>query len=256
MVTCVFFHAHPDDEALLTAGTMARLSSEGHRVVLVVATAGEAGLVADGGNPGVLRRAELRSSAALLGCDRLVELGYPDSGLSGSPTGFSAHDPHEVARRLADVLHEEEARMLTSYDPNGGYGHPDHRQVHRVATLAAKLARTPILLEATVDRTWYARGLKAARVAGVKVPPDTGQVYSSSSEITHRVDVRPWLAEKRASMAAHASQASSRGGDTRTLAVLLRLPRPLFRLALGTEWYVRREMLAGSRMTHPLAELC
>ncbi|KOV86374.1 GlcNAc-PI de-N-acetylase [Nocardia sp. NRRL S-836] len=252
----MFFHAHPDDEALLTAGTMARLSAEGHRVVLVVATAGEAGLLAGGGDPGALRRAELRSSAAVLGCDRLVELGYPDSGLLGSPDGFSSQDPYRVALRLADVLREENARMLTSYDPNGGYGHPDHRQVHAVATLAARLARTPIVLEATVDRSWYARGLKAARLAGIKPPPGADQVYSSRAEITHRVDVRPWLADKRASMAAHASQASSPGGDTRTLAALLRLPRPLFRLALGTEWYVRRDVPAGTRMTHPLAELC
>src|SRR3954447_6470039 len=82
--TAVFFHAHPDDEALLTAGTMAMLADEGHRVVLVVATAGERGLaeLPHGEELGRARMDELRSSAAALGCARVVQLGYGDSGLA------------------------------------------------------------------------------------------------------------------------------------------------------------------------------
>jgi len=259
VVTCVFFHAHPDDESLLTAGTMARLAAEGHRVVLVVATSGESGLTTSRtADLGAVRADEVRRSAAVLGCDRVVLLGYPDSGMAGSDDGFCSLDPRVVARRLAELLLEERAGMLTSYDPNGGYGHPDHRQVNRVATRAAAIAGTRILLEATVDRRWYGLAVRAARLRGITSPmgragPDVGNVFSSRHEITHRVDVRAWIDATRASMAAHVSQASG-DGTNRTLAALLALPRPLFALTRGTECYVRRGLPPGARMSHPLEE--
>jgi LmbE family N-acetylglucosaminyl deacetylase len=83
--TVIFFHAHPDDEALLTSGTMAKLAAQGHRVVLVVATAGEAGLSSEefrtDGQLGDRRVDELQRSADALGVSRLEVLGYADSGL-------------------------------------------------------------------------------------------------------------------------------------------------------------------------------
>src|SRR3954465_5397171 len=89
----VSFHAHPDDEALLTAGTLARAAAEGHRVVLVVATAGEAGLGGGGGTRPALatrRRTELEQSARALGCVRVEVLGYADSGMHGEAGGALA----------------------------------------------------------------------------------------------------------------------------------------------------------------------
>ena len=86
-------HAHPDDEALLTAGTMARASAEGNRVVLLVATDGAAGLTSASFREGLAetRRAEVEESALHLGVARVVHLGYADSGLDGSsPDGFAA----------------------------------------------------------------------------------------------------------------------------------------------------------------------
>src|SRR6476660_2012916 len=115
--TLVAFHAHPDDEALLTAGTMARAAAQGHRVVLVVATDGGGGLVGSG----VLtagetladgRLAELRRSATALGCARVELLGYADSGLHGTeggPHAFAAADVDEAAGRLAKLLAQESA---------------------------------------------------------------------------------------------------------------------------------------------------
>lgn len=260
----MFFHAHPDDEALLTAGTMAMLAAEGHRVVLVVATAGERGLaeLEPGDELRDTRMRELYASAALLGCARVECLGYGDSGLS--PKGgvaeerpdnaFIDADSEEAAKALAAILQEENAELLTIYDPAGGYGHPDHVQVHRVGKRAAQIAGTPILLEATVNRDPLLRLLRAAgRV--YRFPPEFDvrtfeSAYSSGEVITHRVNVRKYAAQKRASMAAHASQAS--GGDTdRTLAVMLKVPRPLYRLVFGTEWYVRRDVPPGTRLTHP-----
>jgi len=257
--TLVAFHAHPDDEALLTAGTMARASAEGHRVVLVVATDGGAGLasrdlLAGGADLGARRSAELRRSAAALGCARVVELGYADSGLGGDAvpppgrTAFARVDPDVAAAALADVLVAESADVLTSYDAAGGYGHPDHVQVHRVAARAAGLAGTPVLLEATVERERLARAVRAVgRV--YRYPPEFDvdaydRAYTPRAELTHRVDVRRYAVRKRTAMAAHASQATADGGD-RTLAALLRLPIPVFRQVLGSEWYVERGRPAG-----------
>ncbi|MBL1115011.1 PIG-L family deacetylase [Streptomyces sp. 110] len=81
MATVLAFHAHPDDEALLTGGTLARLADEGHRVVLVVATDGHMDAAPENGEPPRMR--ELRASAAILGVDRVVHLGYADSGHGG-----------------------------------------------------------------------------------------------------------------------------------------------------------------------------
>ena len=257
--TLVVFHAHPDDEALLTSGTMARASAEGHRVVLVVATAGGVGLVGSdflgaGESLAARRLAELRRSATALGCARTEVLGYADSGLEGDarPEGgsvaFAAADVHEAARRLADLLVAERADVLTTYDPAGGYGHPDHVQVHRVGALAAELAGTPVVLEATVDRDLITRALRLVRRV-YRFPPEFDptvfdRAYTPRSQLTHRVDVRRYAIRKRTSMAAHASQATADGAD-RTLAAFLRLPTPLFRRVFGQEWYVERGRTPG-----------
>ncbi|MEU7001221.1 PIG-L family deacetylase [Nonomuraea sp. NPDC046570] len=265
--TAVFFHAHPDDEALLTAGTMALLAAEGHRVVLVVATAGERGLaeLEPGAALGETRMAELYKSAALLGCARVECLDYGDSGLSPSG-GIAEHRPdnafidadcEQAARALAAILDEERADLLSIYDPAGGYGHPDHVQVHRVGKRAAEIAGTPIVLEATVNRDPLLRALRTASKFH-RFPPEFDlrtfeSAYSAGETITHRVNVRKYIRQKRASMAAHASQASG-GKSDRTLAVLLKIPGPLYRLVFGTEWYVRRDLAPGARLRHPFEE--
>jgi LmbE family N-acetylglucosaminyl deacetylase len=257
--TLVAFHAHPDDEALLTSGTLARAAAEGHRVVLVVATSGEAGLVRGGGTGPALatrRRAELEQSARALGCARVEVLGYADSGMHGEAGGaeaFSRADVDEAAGRLREILVAESADVLCIYDPAGGYGHPDHVQVSRVGIRAAELAGTPSVLEATVDRTALQRVLRLVhRLPGVPAdfdPARFDRAYTDRPDLTHRVDVRRHAAAKRASMAAHVSQAGADEG-TRTLAVLLRLPRPLFRIVFGHEWYVER----GRRPGRPLLD--
>ncbi len=257
--TLVVFHAHPDDEALLTSGTMARASAEGHRVVLVVATAGGVGLVSsdflgEGESLAARRLAELRRSATALGCARTEVLGYADSGLDGLAAGegaaqaFAAADVDEAAERLAAVLREERADVLTSYDPAGGYGHPDHVQVHQVGLRAADLAGTPVVLEATVDRDLITRALRLVQKV-YRFPPEFDpttfdRAYTPRAQLTHKVDVRRYAVRKRTSMAAHASQATADGAD-RTLAAFLRLPMPVFRRVFGQEWYVERGRRSG-----------
>ena len=87
MSTLVSFHAHPDDEAIATGGSLARASAEGHRVVLVIATHGEWGEVPDDLAPGETlvhrREAETAESARILGVHRVAWLGYEDSGMTG-----------------------------------------------------------------------------------------------------------------------------------------------------------------------------
>jgi LmbE family N-acetylglucosaminyl deacetylase len=248
--TLVAFHAHPDDEALLSAGTLARAAADGHRVVLVLATSGEAGLVGegivDGTDLGTLREGEAKASAAALGVARLVLLGYGDSGSDTSvapPEGsFCATPVETAAERLAEVLREEGADLLLADDVHGGYGHPDHVQVHRVALEAAATAGVP-LLAATIDREFLSGGIELARGMGLEVPdgfvpPDVSSWYTAHDDITHTVDAGPVLAAKRASMAAHATQTTGAPESVRTLAVFLGLPEEIFALAFASEWFV------------------
>jgi LmbE family N-acetylglucosaminyl deacetylase len=263
--TLVAFHAHPDDEALLTSGTMARAAAEGNRVVLVVATDGGLGLAssefigASDTKLGSVRMLELRVSARALGTARVETLGYADSGLGPEtppdPPGrvrFVRADPEEAAERLAAILREERADVLLTYDANGGYGHRDHVKVHHVGARAAELAGTPRVLQATVPRDLLLRGIRlASRV--YRFPPEFEpssfeRAYSASAAVTHRIDVRRYASQKRASMRAHASQSSADGGADRTLAAFLRIPRPLFALVFGREWFVDAARPAGSRV--------
>lgn len=238
----VFCHAHPDDEALLTAGTMAKAVSAGHRVVVILATDGAAGLASSSVDDLAKTRArEFAASASILGVHRVVHLGYPDSGLHGDvANGFSTVALATVGSQIADVLGEERADIVVGYDASGGYGHPDHIHVHHAARAAAR-ATGVRLFEATLPREPIARAVHiAARLhltpAGFD-PREFDRAWTPRSAITHRVNVRPFVHLKRAAQAAHASQASSDGG-MRTLQVLGKLPTPVAQVLLGTEFYV------------------
>jgi len=268
--TLVSFHAHPDDEALLCAGTLARAAADGHRVVLVVATSGEAGEAdtssLDGETLGERRRAETLASAAALGVARVAFLGYADSGLDGATTPTAGADGtttfcsapvEEAADRLAAILSEEGADVLTTYDANGGYGHPDHVRVHEVGALAASMAGTPVVLESTVNRDVLHLGLQIVRSMGFEIPPEFDPAeldtwFSPADAVTHTVDVSAHLGAKRASMAAHATQATSDSASSvRTLARILELPDDLFALAFGTEWFIEH----GRPATEPATDI-
>ena len=204
-MTVVFVHAHPDDEAIFTGGTMARLAAAGVPVVLVVATGGELGAVHpdyhgaidDVGLPGV-RRGECEAAAALLGVRGVEFLDYHDSGMAGdpaneSPGAFWRAPLDEAAGRLAAILTRVGAAAVVGYDDDGIYGHPDHIQVTRVARAAAAAAGVPTVYGATVDRE-YLHFVETHVVAEAGLVDDLGLVRSrigvSTVEVAVSVDVR------------------------------------------------------------------
>ena len=189
MATVVAFHAHPDDEVLLTGGTLAKLADQGHRVVIVVASDGVMG---DATAPGAgTRLNELRASASVLGAARVVHLGYADSGhgpvLFADPPDrarFVRADIDEAAARLVSLLRDERAQVLLSYDAGGGNGHRDHIRVHEVGARAAELAGT-IRVQARRSR---GAPIAASRTRPISAPvPAAGPVARASFRTAARV---------------------------------------------------------------------
>jgi LmbE family N-acetylglucosaminyl deacetylase len=257
VTTVVMFHAHPDDEAILTGGTIASLSGEGHRVVLVVATRGELGeeppgLLATGQDLAHRRAAETKWSAEILGIQRVEFLGYRDSGMPGRATNsdgaaFCNADVGQAASRLAAIVRDERASLLVIYDDHGGYGHPDHVQVHRVGTRAAAMVPGVALYEATMNRDHLQRGLELLAGNGggaldVDLPELDADFGEPAVAITHTIDVTPYVVHKRRAMAAHASQIAE-------TSFFLRLPEHLFAAGFGLEWFIDRSSAVVERPT-------
>jgi LmbE family N-acetylglucosaminyl deacetylase len=245
----VALHAHPDDEAIFTGGTIVRAVEAGWRVVLVLATDGDrgAGPGRSSGDVATHRRAEAATAAAILGIERVEFLGYGDSGwadTAGDRSGvasarglaggsLAAAHLDNVADSVRRILVEEHAVALTSYDDNGIYGHVDHVRVHEIAVRA--VAGTPCeLYEATLDRAalrrlragLVARGLLADRwptelVDRLGLEPGPGLVT---------VDVTGQLGRKLEAVAAHSSQMVE-------AASFMGLPAGAFHHLLGTEWF-------------------
>ena len=246
MATVVFVHAHPDDEAILTAGTMHALVQAGHRVVLALATDGAAGLTDDfhSGELGNRRLAESQAAADAIGIARREWLGFADSGLdaqaASSRKTLCAASVDECAERLAQLLKEEDADVVVGYDARGGYGHPDHLRIHEMTHRAAALHATPYVFEATLNRNKIRRAILWAAPLGtfLKIDAVNNLIngFSDESEIAIEVDVRLHRAIKKASMRAHASQTVG-GALPRSLQLFLSLPDSLFDHALGREYF-------------------
>jgi LmbE family N-acetylglucosaminyl deacetylase len=248
VATGVFFHAHPDDEAIGTGGTMAKARLAGHRVVLVLATRGELGepvpgVLNDGEELWQRRVQETQRSADELGVDRVVFLDYRDSGMMGEPTNddprsFWRADVGAAADELAAILRDEDADLLVVYDDHGVYGHPDHIQVHVVGVEAAARAGVDAVYEMTINRDHILRGMDSGdwRDEDVELSRDeiaNGNFGCPEAAITHAVDVREFVEQKRAAMRAHASQIPP---DSFFLA----MEPDVFTNAFGTEWYIER----------------
>ncbi len=270
MGTLVCLHAHPDDEAIATGGSMARAHAEGHRVVLVVATDGAHGEVPDDLVEGETlqdrRRAETMASAAALGIDRVEFLDYTDSGMTGweqnnHHEAFCQADLDAVAHGLTDLLRDEQADVFTIYDWHGGYGHPDHIQVHKVGCRAEQLVRADLpnlrVLESTMNRDSMRRMISMAKEMGFDGagpergdgeefnpdgPMDDGNPMGTpEAELTLGVDVADYAESKRAAFASHRSQISDSS-------FFLQMPPEIFAQAFGHEWFIEHGQPVGLKM--------
>ncbi|PZT68651.1 N-acetyl-1-D-myo-inositol-2-amino-2-deoxy-alpha-D-glucopyranoside deacetylase [Streptomyces sp. SW4] len=228
-------HAHPDDESINNGATMARYAAEGARVTLVTCTLGERGEVVPpelrhltGPALGRHRMGELTAAMRALGVEDVRLLGgpgrYADSGMMGLPDNddpgcFWQADVDRAAALLLDVIREVRPQVLVTYDPNGGYGHPDHIQAHRVAMRAAELAAEagcPIArvywnrVPRSAAEEAFARlradlpGLPFAEAAGIDDVPGVVDDERITARIT--ADGTPAAAAKAAAMRAHATQ--------------------------------------------------
>ncbi len=148
-------HAHPDDESSKGAATTAYYVAKGVEVMVATCTGGERGSILNPkmdspdnwANLAELRRAEMEKAAAILGI-RQVWLGYVDSGLPEGdeelpPEAFARLDPEVAAGPLVKVIREFRPQVLTTYDENGGYPHPDHIMCHRISMAAVTAAADP-----------------------------------------------------------------------------------------------------------------
>lgn len=154
----LFVHAHPDDETLTTGATIAHYAARGAHVQVVTCTLGEEGevigdrwahlAVAGADQLGGYRIGELTAALRALGVGAPQFLGgagrWRDSGMTGTPARrqqrFIDADDAETVGALADIIRKLRPHVLVSYDPNGGYGHPDHIHAHHVATAALAAA--------------------------------------------------------------------------------------------------------------------
>ncbi|MFZ5850837.1 MAG: N-acetyl-1-D-myo-inositol-2-amino-2-deoxy-alpha-D-glucopyranoside deacetylase [Actinomycetota bacterium] len=243
-------HAHPDDETITTGATMARYAAEGAAVTLVTCTRGEEGevlvpglahLAADRDDRlGEHRVSELAAAMAALGVTDHRFLGgpgrYRDSGMMGSPANdragaFWRADRDEAVAYLVEVVREVRPGVLVTYDENGGYGHPDHIQAHRVAMAAVGRAADPAyrpelgepwavpkVYWPVVPESVLREGLRRLRERGgtggfAALDPD-GELPPFAvpdALVTTAVDATAYVPAKLAAMRAHATQISVDG---------------------------------------------
>jgi LmbE family N-acetylglucosaminyl deacetylase len=255
-LVCV--HAHPDDEALFTAGITAHYGDLGYRVVLITCTNGQLG-IDDHGRPGsdphhdvlvtrATRAGELQRAAVVAGFSRVVTLGYDDSGMKGwtqndAPTAFMNADVGAVARTIAAILDEEHASVVVTYDENGFYGHPDHIMANVVTRAALEVATTPQRLYYPVAPKGVLDAfVSGARAKGVFLPAwilDADHTVSDEVVAT-TMDVRDVATRKHQAIATHASQVDN--------ADLVTMDEELFTLLFGIEYYQRawsRDVTSG-----------
>jgi LmbE family N-acetylglucosaminyl deacetylase len=145
--------AHPDDESFGLGGTLALYASKGYDTYLVCATRGEVGTVDEEHLNGFkdtaeLRTTELSRAAKILGLKEVFFLGYRDSGMPGTeenkhPDAQINHSVDEVAGKVVRYIRELKPDVVLTFDPIGGYKHPDHIHIHKATVLAFEKADDP-----------------------------------------------------------------------------------------------------------------
>ncbi|WP_410648543.1 mycothiol conjugate amidase Mca [Amycolatopsis sp. cmx-4-54] len=268
-------HAHPDDESSKGAATMARYAAEGHEVMVVTCTGGEAGSVLNPAmdRPEVLtnmteiRREEMARAAKILGVSH-VWLGFLDSGLpEGDPLppvpegSFAVIPLEESTGALVKVIREFRPHVIVTYDENGGYPHPDHIRTHEISVAAFDAAgeeeRYPEAGEPWQPmKLYYVHGFSRARMTvfheallarGLESPyeewlkswdPEKADVME---RVTTRVECGDYFEQRDEALKAHATQIDP---NSRWFAV----PRDLQREVWPTEEYELVRSLVDSTL--------
>jgi N-acetyl-1-D-myo-inositol-2-amino-2-deoxy-alpha-D-glucopyranoside deacetylase len=267
-------HAHPDDETINNGATMARYVAEGASVTLLTCTLGEEGeilvpeleqLAADQADQlGGYRIGELRAAMAALGVTDFRFLGgagrYRDSGMMGTPANGHARafwnaDLDEAVAHAVSVVREVRPQVVVTYDENGGYGHPDHIQAHRVAMGAVEKAADPTYRPELgepwdVAKVYWSCVPRSVLQSGIEAMAEMGESFfegvSSADDlpfgvsddvVTAAVDGRKFADRKDAAMRAHPTQ--------------IKVDGPFFALSnnlglevLGVEYY---QLVRGER---------
>jgi LmbE family N-acetylglucosaminyl deacetylase len=230
------FHAHPDDEVTSTGGVLARYADAGEQVVVVTATDGAEGEIHNYENPDELkpsladmRAEEIEKALAILGVHHHAFLGYRDSGMMGTDANghddsFWQADLFEATGRLIHQIRKYQPEVMIVYDPFGGYGHPDHIQVHRVGMAAfhgaPDLGRFPLEdgEEMWVPSKLYWAAWPRSRVQRfAQRRLDRGDIDEEQYErlmvsgtpddlLTAIIDIEPWIERKFDAWRAHRTQ--------------------------------------------------
>lgn len=252
-------HAHPDDESSKGAATMARYSDEGVDVVVVTCTGGERGSILNPAlkdrpeieqNISQIRRDEMSRARDILGV-RQEWLGFVDSGLPEGdplpplPEGCFGLVPVEVgAERLVQVIRQTRPHVITTYDENGGYPHPDHIMCHKISVAAFEAAADPEAFPEAGDpwqplKLYYDIGFsrqrfealdKAIVERGLESPfAELRARWSERADsawrepnMTTRVRCDAWFERRDAALLAHATQVDPDGWFFKTPMALQR----------------------------------
>lgn len=241
-------HAHPDDESIATGATMAKYAAEGAAVTLITCTLGEEGEILDPAvehlaadredGLGRHRIGELAAAMGVLGVRDHRFLGgpgrYRDSGMMGvasneRPDCFWQADFDEATRQLVTVVREVRPQVVVTYDENGGYGHPDHIQAHRVAVAAFERAADPAYAPEigepwSASKLYYSATPRSFLQAAIEAMREAGETMFEGVEsadqlpfgvpdevITTEISATEFLPAKMAALTAHKSQISVDG---------------------------------------------
>ncbi|MCC7205885.1 MAG: PIG-L family deacetylase [Anaerolineae bacterium] len=230
-------YAHPDDESFGLGSVIARYVAQGVQVTLICATNGDVGTVPEehlNGHDSVasVRLAELDCAASVLGIHEVIKFRYRDSGMMGSPDNEHPNalwkaPLDQVAARIAEVMRRVKPQVVITFDPYGGYGHPDHIKMHQATLAAWKLVqndadRPTKLYFSTFPKTWIRLGVMLVRLVG-KDPRKLGRnndldlqaMIDATTPVHTRIDVSAYYEVGMRAAACHASQANPRdvGGN-------------------------------------------
>ncbi len=221
MSTLLAILAHPDDEAFGLGGTLARYAAGGHQVYLICATKGESGKITDPSidpntDKGQLREQELKDSCNALGIHEPIFLGYLDSGRfertrHDDKQALMNVDELEIEHKILEHLAVLQPDIVITFDPHGIYGHIDHIKIHRAASAAfwsagKVMAVPPKRLFYTAMATNRMKQMQALRENSPLSKLDANIYGVSESSFAAIIDVRSFVGQKQAAIAAHRSQ--------------------------------------------------